>query len=82
MTSGEKIWTAEASIQYPKQWIVFVHLENDQHTRKTMGIVHLVTPNKKEAYEKAKALKGVMGKTMVIEGFDDTPQIGGLSSWN
>ena len=82
MTSTEKIWTAEASMQYPKQWVVLVDIENDRKTHKVMGVVHLVTPDKKEAYEKAKSLKGVMGKTMVIEGFDDTPQIGGLPLWN
>ena len=81
MISTKKIWAGDAKMQYPKQWIVLVHLEDDYKTHKVMGIVHTVTPNKKDAYEKARALENVMGRTMVIEGFNDTPQIGGLSLW-
>jgi len=45
-----------------------------------MGFVHFVTPDKKEAYEKAIALGESMGNTVVIEGFDDTPQISSVWS--
>ena len=82
MTNTEKIWSAEAAKKYPKQWIVMVYVECDPETLKYMGIVHFVTPDKKEAYEKAKALDNNMGETAVVEGFNDTPQIGGLSLWS
>jgi len=45
-----------------------------------MGEVHFVTPDKKKAYAEAIAVHGNMGKTMVVEGFDDTPDF--LYSWN
>ncbi|MCL1884262.1 MAG: hypothetical protein FWF81_11010 [Defluviitaleaceae bacterium] len=77
----KKIWSEEAYMQYPKQWIVFVEMEHDPKTHKYMGLVHFVTPDKDEAYEKAMALGNTKGKKGVMEGFNDTPQIGGLSSW-
>jgi hypothetical protein len=79
---AEKIWSGKAATMYPKQWIVFVNMEYDKKTHKNMGIVHFTTSDKKEAYAKAKALGDTMGNTMVIEGFNDTPQIGGLSLWS
>jgi hypothetical protein len=47
-----------------------------------MGEIYLVTSNKKEAYSKAIALGDSMGGKMVIAGYDDTPQIGGLELWS
>ena len=82
MITTKKIWSEEAYMLYPKQWIVFVEMEDDPNTHKKMGIVHFVTQDKNEAYEKAMSLGSAMGKTGVMEGFNDTPQIGGLSLWN
>ena len=81
MIIQDKIWSGEAAMKYPKQWIVFVNIEYDSETHKPMGIVHLVTTNKEEAYAEAKTIGVSMGKKAVIEGFNDTPQIGGLSLW-
>ena len=81
MVDTKKIWSEEAYMQYPKQWIVFVEMECDPETHKYMGIVHLVTDSKDEAYEKANELGRSRGKKAVMEGFNDTPQIGGLSLW-
>ncbi|MCL2223730.1 MAG: hypothetical protein FWB96_02045 [Defluviitaleaceae bacterium] len=81
MPSVEKIWSEEAYMKYPKQWIVFVEMECDPETHKHMGIVHLVTSDKDEAYETELALGRSMGNSVVMEGFNDTPQIGGLSLW-
>lgn len=78
----ERIWSSEAMMKYPKQWIILVNIEDEPKTYKAIGDVYLVTPNKKEAYTKAKALGDSMGETMVIEGFNDTPQIGGLEIWS
>ena len=82
MTTTKKIWSGEAIHQYPKQWVVLVEMEYDNETHKHMGVVYYVTSEKKEAYAKSKSLGDTMGKKMVVEGFNDTPQIGGLSLWN
>ena len=81
MTKTNKIWSEEAYMQYPKQWIVFVEMECDPETHKYMGIVYLVTNSKDEAYETERVLGGSRGNSVVMEGFNDTPQIGGLSLW-
>lgn len=78
----ERIWSEEAMMKYPKQWIVMVNIIDDRKTHKAMGEVYLVTPNQDEAYEKAIALGDSLGQKMVIEGFNDTPQIGGLYLWD
>jgi len=39
-----------------------------------------VTPIKTDAYVKAIELGDSMGETMVVEGFNDSPQIGGLEN--
>ena len=80
MTATKKIWSGEVANQYPKQWVVFVEVEYAPETHKYMGIVHFVTSDKNEAYETERALGKSRGNTVVIEGFNDTPQIGGL--WN
>jgi mannose/fructose/N-acetylgalactosamine-specific phosphotransferase system component IID len=82
MNLQEKIWSSKVATMYPKQWIVLVNMEYDKETHKNMGVVYFVTPDKKEAYSKARALGDTMGDTMVVEGFNDTPQIGGLLLWN
>ncbi|MCL2087711.1 MAG: hypothetical protein FWH05_09005 [Oscillospiraceae bacterium] len=78
----ERLWYGEASMKYPKQWIVMVNIEDEPKTNKGYGDIYLVTPDKKEAYDKAIELGNSMGRNMVIEGFDDTPQIGGLEIWS
>ncbi|MCL2087005.1 MAG: hypothetical protein FWH05_05365 [Oscillospiraceae bacterium] len=77
----ERLWSGEASMKYPKQWIVMVNIEDEPKTNKTIGDIYLVTPDKKEAYTKAKELGDSMGEQFVFEGFNDTPQIGGLELW-
>ena len=76
----ERVWYGEAKMKYPKQWIILVNMEDEPKTNKTFGDVYLVTPDEDEAYDKAIALGDSMGRRMVVEGFDDTPQIGGLWS--
>ena len=74
----ERLWAGDASMKYPKQWVVLVNMSYERDTHKHMGDVYLVTPDVDEAYAKAIALGDSMGKNMVVEGFDDTPQIGGI----
>jgi hypothetical protein len=74
----ERMWSGDAMMKYQNQWVVMVNIEDEPKTNKSIGDVYLVTPNKKEAYTKAKEIGGTMGDSMVIEGFNDTPQIGGF----
>jgi hypothetical protein len=74
------MWVETASHKYPKQWIVAVNLEWEPKS-KLIGDVFMVTNSKDEAYGKVMELNesGEMGKVMVVPGYDDTPQIGGLT---
>ena len=74
----ERLWYGEAKMKYPKQWIVMVNIEDEPNTNKTFGDIILITPDKKEAYAKAKEIGDSMGGKLVFEGFNDTPQIGGF----
>jgi hypothetical protein len=75
------MWYGDAKMKYPKQWIVLVNISNESSNR-TIGDVYFVTSDKKEAYAIVKTLGQTMGDTMVVAGFDDTPQIGGLYACN
>ena len=72
------MWSGDVKMKYPKKWIVLVNLSREPHNR-VFGDVYLVTSEKKEAYAKAKSLGDSMGEVKVVAGFDDTPQIGGLT---
>jgi len=78
----ERMWSGDASMKYPKQWIVMVNIEDEPKTNKTIGDIYLVTPNADEAYAKVEELGDSMGENFVFEGFNDTPQIGGLRLWS
>jgi len=75
----ERMWFGDAMKKYPKQWIVMVNITDEPGTNKDLGDIYLVTPDKEEAYATAKALGRSMGRRMVFEGFNDTPQIGGFT---
>ena len=76
----ERLWVGEAKIKYPKQWLVAVNLSWESDN-KVFGDIFLVTPNEDEAHAKVRTLRktGSMGKVMVVEGYNDAPQIGGFS---
>jgi len=74
----ERMWSGDARMKYRKQWVVMVNIIDEPETNKTIGDIYLVTSNADEAYDKAIELGNSMGENMVIEGFNDTPQIGGL----
>jgi hypothetical protein len=76
----EKIFTGKAAMMYPKQWVVMVELEHENSPYAVSGKVHLVTPNRDEAHNVLRSIRnsGGYGDAMIVEGFDDTPQIGGL----
>ncbi|MCL2055262.1 MAG: hypothetical protein FWG90_12640 [Oscillospiraceae bacterium] len=78
----ERMWLDEADMKYPKQFFVAVNLGYDEGYDgcKIFGDIYGVYPNHDSALEKMRELDklGTMGETTVGEGFDDTPQIGGL----
>jgi len=74
----ERMWFGDAINKYPKQWIVLVNL-SDEPVNRVFGDVYFVTPDKKQAYSTAKSLGKSMGRFVVVEGFNDTPQIGGFT---
>jgi len=74
----ERMWSRKVAMKYPKQWIVLVNLSHEPNN-KVIGDVYLVTPDKDIAYSTAKSLGDSMGKKMVVEGFNDAPQIGGFT---
>ena len=76
----ERMWSGEVSMKYPKQWIVLVNLSWEKNNR-VMGDIYYITASEDEAYAKAKELGDSMGDLLVVEGFDDTPQIGGFELW-
>jgi hypothetical protein len=74
----ERLWFGDVKMKYPKQWIVFVNISHEPKNR-AIGDVYLVTSDRAKAYETAKSLGKSMGSLMVVEGFNDTPQIGGFT---
>jgi hypothetical protein len=74
----ERMWSGDAMMKYQNQWVVMVNIEDEPKTNKSIGDVYLVTQNEDEAYDEAIKIGRTMGVKMVIEGFNDTPQIGGF----
>jgi hypothetical protein len=76
----ERMWTQEAAHKYPKQWLVAVNITWEPGS-KSIGDIFMITPNKAEAYDKVMELRnsGDMCEVAVVRGYDDTPQIGGLT---
>jgi len=87
MNNTKKIWTSEVMMMYPKQWIVMIDLENEHSEQggyRTMGFVHYVTNDEVEARKILRTIRSSEGmdKAMLVEGWDDKPQVGGLSAWS
>ncbi|MCL2048966.1 MAG: hypothetical protein FWG87_09585 [Defluviitaleaceae bacterium] len=80
----EKLWCEDVAMMYPRQWVVLADMEDEPKTFKAFGAVYFVTPNKNEAYDVCRELRNTNGMdyAMIVEGFNDTPQIGGLELWS
>ena len=75
---SEKIWVEEVAMMYPKKYIVMANIEYDKSgTNRSIGEVVVVEDTFKKALAIKESLQD-MGKCTVVDGFDDTPQIGGL----
>jgi hypothetical protein len=70
-----KRWTQEIMMEYPKKWVVVVNIIYNESDRKNMGEVYRVVDTEDEAYDVYRSLGKSKGDTMVIEGFNDTPQV-------
>ena len=82
MDNTEKLFTGDVKMMYPKKWIVMTDLEDRSNHYSVIGIVHYVSSDEEDA---RKVLREIINgdkpnRAMIIEGFNDTPQIGGL--WN
>ena len=75
----ERMWVGETKMKHPKKWVVVVNLSWEPNN-KVFGDILLVTANEEEAHMKVRELRktGSMGKVMVVEGFNDSPQMGGF----
>ena len=78
---SEKIWLQEVMMMYPKKFIVMANIEYDKSgTNTSIGEIVAV----EDTFENALVIledldeQGNMGECTIVQGFDDTPQIGGL----
>ena len=74
----ERVLFTEVPMMYPKKWILLVNLWKEKERRCSSGEVYWVADNKMEIFNKAMEIGDELGRTMMVEGFDDTPQIGWL----
>jgi hypothetical protein len=84
MAVTEKLFTGEVAMMYPKQWVVMTELESQTNPYKLVGVVHYVSPNEDDARSVLRSLRADenSGRSCIVEGWNDTPQIGGLELWN
>jgi len=76
----ERVWVSEITMAYPRKFIIFVNTDwADDGSGKMMGDFYDVKDTYEEALELEKSLEDSMAKISIFEGFDDSPQIGGLS---
>ena len=74
----ERLWTSEVCHRFPKKWIVMVNLEWDATGRnKLVGFIHSVVDTWEEARTIVNTLDNSKGDVAIMEGFDDTPHVGG-----
>ena len=84
MAVAEKLFTGDVMMMYPKQWIVMVDLETQSNPYKVTGVVHYVSPDEDDARKVLRAIRADKdaSRSCIIEGWNDTPQIGGLELWS
>ncbi|MDR2167903.1 MAG: hypothetical protein LBE35_08670 [Clostridiales bacterium] len=76
---GERVWTQEVMMRYPKKWIVMVNVDWDGTGRNMLfGSIYAIKDTWDEAFDLKKSLEGSMEKVSIVEGYNDMPQIGGL----
>jgi len=74
----QRVPFVDLPMMYPKQWILLVNLQKEPTRHCSSGEVYWVSEQKDEIHAERRRLGDAMGRTMIVEGFDDTPRIGGL----
>ncbi|MDR1687376.1 MAG: hypothetical protein LBS21_02035 [Clostridiales bacterium] len=77
MERNKEVLVGETELKYERKWIVFSHVRNRNDYR-LVGVVEAIFDTWEEAYDFRDTLGDAKGKTLVGEGFDPRPQIGGL----
>ncbi|MCL2086846.1 MAG: hypothetical protein FWH05_04540 [Oscillospiraceae bacterium] len=74
----ERMSLGAISMKYPKKWVIAVNVAWEEN--RLCGEVYKILEDSKEAIRIEKELdnKGEMGRVAAVEGYDDTPRIGGL----
>ena len=76
----ERVWGLEIAMKFPRKFIILVNADwADDGSGKMMGDFYDVKDTHDEALILKKSLGDSMGDVSIVEGFDDSPQIGGLS---
>ena len=89
MENVQRDFIGEISHKYPKKWIVVTNLgEETRHEilddgkkiklKYSVGDVYFVANSYDEAWDTFGRLGDKKNRAMVLEGFNDTPQIGGV----
>ncbi|MCL1999117.1 MAG: hypothetical protein FWG65_10165 [Turicibacter sp.] len=75
----EKVWIGDVFAQYPGQWVVMTDLNwaYDGLNRK-LGYIYGVYKTWEAAREVMLELEKTMSDVAIVEGYDETPHIGGL----
>ena len=76
--SMERVLYTDVKMMYPKKWILLVNMKKAEGKHCSSGEIYWVSDSRNEIFEKAMEIKDDFDRTMVVEGFDDTPRIGGL----
>jgi hypothetical protein len=77
MLELEKV--GDIRVRYPKQWIVITNLEwAEGEASCTIGLFHSAHDDRDIARAIRKGLPADAKETMVTEGFNDSPEIGGV----
>ncbi|MDR2167128.1 MAG: hypothetical protein LBE35_04670 [Clostridiales bacterium] len=75
----ERIWINKAIMMFPQKWIVMVNEGWDGTGRNmSFGEIYAVTDTRDEAREIIKSLDDGFENVSIVEGYDPTPQIGGV----
>lgn len=74
----ERVLSIEAEHKFPKKFVLLVNMKKEPGRHCSSGQVYWVADSKDEIHAKRRNLGDEQGKTMVVWGFDDAPQIGGL----
>ena len=74
----QRVLATEVTMMYPKQWILLVNSRKEPERHCPSGEIYLISDSRDEIHTERCKIGNTLGDTLVVEGFDDTPRIGGL----